>query len=75
LVLVLAQVFPAGSPRQTSSRVGRYGSVEADGEAWPAVELLWGHAESVKVRARDLCAEPGADAKLLWEARGVKRSN
>ena len=34
-------------------------------KAWPAVELLWGHADSVKVRARNLEVSPAQTGKLL----------
>jgi hypothetical protein len=42
-------------------------------KAWPAVELLWGHADSVKVRARNLELSPAQTGKLLREARGVEK--
>ena len=52
--------------------MGRYGTVESVSvKAWPAVELLWGSADSVKVRATSLKVSPAQTAKLLWEARGV----
>jgi hypothetical protein len=35
------------------------------------VELLWGSADSVKVRVMSLKLSPAQTAKLLWEARGV----
>jgi hypothetical protein len=74
LLLLLAQlVLPRIAASRISSRVGRYGSVESVSvRAWPAVELLWGSAESVSVRARSLSLSPSDAAKLLWEARGVK---
>jgi hypothetical protein len=35
--------------------VGRFGTVKSVSvRAWPAVELLWGQADSVKVRAASL---------------------
>jgi hypothetical protein len=75
LVLVLAQVFlPGIAANRISSRVGRYGSVESvTVKAWPAVELLWGHADSVEVRARNLELSPAQTGKLLREARGVNK--
>jgi hypothetical protein len=75
LVLVLAQVFlPGIAASRISSRVGRYGSVESvTVKAWPAVELLWGHADSVTVRARSLELSPAQTGKLLREARGVNK--
>ena len=73
LVLVLAQVFlPGIAASRISSRVGRYGTVESVRvTAWPAVKLLWGHADSVRVRAHNLRLSPAQTAKLLWEARGA----
>jgi hypothetical protein len=75
LVLVLAQLFlPGLAANRISSRVGRYGSVASvTVKAWPAVELLWGHADSVKVRVRNLQVSPAQTGKLLREARGVKK--
>jgi hypothetical protein len=73
LVLVLAQVFlPGIVASRIRTRVGRYGKVErVSVTAWPAVKLLWGDADSVKVRARSLQASQAQAAALLWEARGV----
>ena len=74
LVLLLAQlVLPRIAANRISSRVGRYGSVESVSvRAWPAVELLWGSADSLSVRAQRLSLSPSQAAKLLWEARGVE---
>ncbi|HYM56029.1 MAG TPA: LmeA family phospholipid-binding protein [Solirubrobacteraceae bacterium] len=73
LVLVLAQVFlPGIAADRVSSRVGRYGTVESVSvKAWPAVELLWGRVDSVKVRAKSLRLSPAQAAGLVWEARGT----
>jgi hypothetical protein len=73
LALALTQVLlPRIAASRISSRVGRYGTVESVSvKAWPAVELLWGSADSVRVRARSLTLSPAQTAKLLWEARGV----
>jgi hypothetical protein len=73
LVLVLAQLFlPGIVASRIRSRVGRYGKVESVSvKAWPAVKLLWGDADSVKVRASSLQASQAQAAALLWEARGV----
>ncbi len=75
LLLGLAQVFlPRIAASRISSRVSRYGSVESVSvKAWPAVKLLWGSADSVRVRARSLKLSPAQTAKLLWEARGLNR--
>jgi hypothetical protein len=73
IVLVLAQVLlPRIAASVISSRVARYGSVESVSvSAWPAVKLLWGQADSVRVKARRLALEPAQAAKLLWESRDV----
>jgi hypothetical protein len=73
LALVLAQVFlPRIGASTIRSRVGRYGRVQSVSvSAWPAVKLLWGHADSVTVRASDLRLSPQQTAKLLWEGRGA----
>jgi hypothetical protein len=74
LTLVLAQVFlPGIAADRVRTRVGKYGTVESvTVKAWPAVELLWGKAESVRVTAGSLRMSPAQTAKLLWEARGVE---
>ncbi len=74
LVLALAQLLlPRIAAERISSRVGRYGSVESVSvSAWPAVKLLWGSVDSVRVRARHLSLSPAQAAKLLWEARGAR---
>ena len=73
LLLLLAQVFlPGIAASRISSRVGRYGELESvKVRAWPAVELLWGDADSVTVKARRLSLTPPQAAKLVWEGRGV----
>jgi hypothetical protein len=73
LVLVLAQVFlPRIAASRISSRLGRYGTVDSVSvKAWPAVRLLWGSMDSVRVRAGTLVLSPAQAAGLLWEARGT----
>ena len=73
LMLVLAQLFlPAIAASRVRSRVERYGTVKSvTVQAWPAVELLWGKAESVNVKAGSLRLSMAQMAKLLGEARGV----
>jgi hypothetical protein len=73
VLLALCQaVLPAIAASRISSRVGRYGSVASVSvSAWPAVELLWGHAGSVHVRAKQLSLSPTQAADLLWEGRGM----
>jgi LmeA-like phospholipid-binding len=73
-VLVLAQLLlPPIAADRVRARVGKYGTVESvTVKAWPAVELLWGSADSVKVTARSLRMSPTQTAKLLLQARGVE---
>jgi hypothetical protein len=73
LLLVLGQVFlPKIAASRISSRLTKYGSVQSVSvTAWPAVKLLWGSVDSVKVTARALKVNPAQTAKLLWEARDV----
>jgi hypothetical protein len=74
-LLALAQLLlPGIAASRISSRVGRYGHVlSVHVSAWPALELLWGSADSVRVRAGTLKLTPAQSAKLLWEGRGVDR--
>jgi hypothetical protein len=73
LVFVLAQVLlPRIAASRISSRVGRYGKVRSVSvSAWPAVKLLWGHADSVRVTASSLALSPAQLGSLLWEGRGA----
>jgi hypothetical protein len=73
LLLVLAQVLlPRLAVSRISSRVGRYGKVlSVSVSAWPAVELLWGHVGSVRVKAKDLALSPAQAASLLSEAKAT----
>jgi hypothetical protein len=73
LALALAQlILPRLAANRISSRIGRYGKVQSVSvSAWPAVELLWGHVGSVRVRAGSLALSPTQAAGLLWEARGT----
>ena len=73
LVLVLAQIFlPGIAASRIRSRVARYGSVESvHVEAWPAIELLWGHADKVRVSARRLALTPAQTASLVAQASGA----
>jgi hypothetical protein len=74
LALVLAQLFlPGVAASRIRARVGKYGTVKSVAvKAWPAVELLWGKAESVDVKAGSLQVSTAQMAKLLGEARGVQ---
>jgi hypothetical protein len=73
VLLVLAQLFlPGIAANRIRSRVERYGTVKSVAvKAWPAVELLWGKAETVDVKAGSLELSKAQTAKLLGEAHGV----
>lgn len=73
VLLVASQIaLPKIAASKISSRVGRYGVVQSVSvSAWPAVKLLWGEVDTVKVRARHLSLSTAQAAKLLWEAHGV----
>ncbi|MGH2912733.1 MAG: hypothetical protein ACRDJ3_09700 [Solirubrobacteraceae bacterium] len=73
LLVVLAQVLlPAVAVRRVEDRVGRYGTVVgAYVSAFPAVELLWGKADTVTVEGGTLTVTPAQIGSLLWEARGT----
>jgi hypothetical protein len=75
LVLVLAQLFlPGIAANRIRSRIGRYGTVQSvHVSAWPAVKLLWGSADSVRVSASRLALTPEQTADLLAEARHTGR--
>jgi hypothetical protein len=75
VALGLAQIFlPKLAASRISSRLGKYGDVESvHVSAFPAVELLWGDADSVNVHARTLKVNPAQTGKLLHEARGLDR--
>ena len=70
LLLVLTQLFlPGIAADRISSRLARYGHVRSvDVKAWPAVELLWGNADSVRVRASDLAFALPQTGHVLGEA-------
>ncbi len=71
LLVVLAQVFlPTLAARRVRDRVARYGTVRSVSvSAFPAVELLWGKADTVDVSAGSLSVQFSQIAALLWEAR------
>jgi hypothetical protein len=75
VVLGLAQLLlPVLAAQRVRSQLGRYGDVKsASVSAFPAVELLWGHAQSATARAGSLRMSLAQAGALLWEARGVDR--
>jgi hypothetical protein len=75
LALILAQLFlPKIAASRIASHLRKYGTVRSVSvSAWPAVELLWRHADTVTVRAEHLSLTPDEIGKLLGEARGAGR--
>jgi hypothetical protein len=73
VALGLAQIFlPKLAASKISSRLGKYGDVRSvHVSAFPAIELLWGDADSVSVHARRLSVSPAQTGKLLHEASGL----
>jgi hypothetical protein len=75
VVLGLAQLLlPRLAAQRVRSQIGRYGVVRsASVSAFPAIELLWGDAQSVTVSAANLDMTPAQANELLWKSRGVQR--
>ncbi len=73
LFLAVAQlVLPQIAARVLRDRVGRYGEVQgASVKAFPAIELLWGDADSARVSAEHLRISAHRLVSLLVEAKGV----
>jgi hypothetical protein len=71
VVLAVGQLLlPRIAAARLRSRLGRYGEVESVSvSAWPAIKLLWGSADSVRVRAGTLALSTTGAESLLWEAR------
>jgi hypothetical protein len=74
LLVVLAQVLlPSVAAKRVEDRVSKYGTVRsAHVSAFPAVELLWGKADTVTVNAGALTVTPAQIGSLLWEARATR---
>ena len=61
-------------PAAISSRLGKYGDVQSvHVSAFPAIELLWGDADSVTVHARSAQREPGADGQAAARSARPRR--
>lgn len=73
VLLVLAQLLlPGIAASRIRSRLERYGSVQnVTVTAFPAVELLWGRADTVHVKARSLVLSSAQTARLLEETRAA----
>ncbi|HTR90007.1 MAG TPA: hypothetical protein VMG62_07865 [Solirubrobacteraceae bacterium] len=75
LALGIAQiVLPRVAASSVRGRVQRYGTVRSVSvSAFPAVKLLWKHADEVRVRAGSLSFQPGEGADLVAEGSGTER--
>lgn len=75
VVLGLAQLLlPKLAAQRVRSELARYGVVRSVSvSAFPAVELLWGHAQSANVSAGDIDMSPAEANRLMGRARGVQR--
>ncbi|MGH2853369.1 MAG: hypothetical protein ACRDLF_04150 [Solirubrobacteraceae bacterium] len=75
VVLGLAQLLlPGLAAQRVRDRLGRYGVVRSVSvSAFPAIELLWGHAQSMSARATHVSMSLSQASVLLWQARGVDR--
>lgn len=73
LLVLLSQVFlPSLAAKRLSERVARYGTVKhASISALPALELLWGKADSASVTVGALSVPSNQLVSLLWEAHNV----
>jgi hypothetical protein len=72
LLAVAQLVLPQIAARVLRDRVGRYGEVQrASVKAFPAIELLWGDADSARVSARHLRISAHRLVRLLVETKGV----
>jgi hypothetical protein len=78
-LLVIAQfLLPVIAVKLVRDRAARYGTIKsASISAFPAVELLWGKAESATLSAGHLTVTASEFTELLsqlWEARGVDKA-
>jgi hypothetical protein len=73
VLLIAAQLLlPSIAAHTMRDRVGRYGRVlSAHVSAFPAIELLWGHAGSASLRTGALSMTQAQAGELLWSARGI----
>jgi hypothetical protein len=75
VVLVVAQLaLPGIAARIARGQIAKYGAVRSVSlRAFPAIELLWGRAESASVRAGDLRMSVSQFDGLLPRMRGIQR--
>jgi LmeA-like phospholipid-binding len=74
VVLVVAQfALPAIAARIARDQLAKYGTVRSVSvHAFPAIELLWGHAQSATVRAGDLHMSDSQFDGLVPRMRGIE---
>ncbi len=75
VVLGLAQLLlPGLAAQRVRDQLGRYGDVRSvTVSAFPAIELLWGRAQSATASATHVSISLAQGGELLWQARGVDR--
>jgi hypothetical protein len=74
LLVLLQLLLPRIAAQRMRSELARYGTVRsASISAFPAIELLWGEAQSATMSAADISMSPAQINQLLWKARGVQR--
>lgn len=74
VLLVVAQfALPVIAARIARDQIGKYGAVRSVSvRAFPAIELLWGQAESASVRAGDLRMSVSELDGLLPRTKGIR---
>jgi hypothetical protein len=75
VVLGLTQLaLPGIAAQRVRDQVGKYGAVRsAHVSAFPAIQLLWGSAQSATVSAGSLRMSFSQGAQLMSDARGIDR--
>jgi hypothetical protein len=76
VLLGLSQAFlPRLAAERVRDQIKPYGLLEnVSVKAFPAIELLWGKAESASATAKRLSLSQAEAVKLVWEGRGVHES-
>jgi hypothetical protein len=73
LLVVLQLVLPGIAARIARDQIGKYGVVRSVSlRAFPAIELLWGRADSAEVHAEDLRLSVSQLDSLMPRMRGVE---
>lgn len=72
LLALLQAILPPLAARVVRDRIKKYGDIQSVSvSAWPAVELLWGKADSAAATAGSLSVTAAQMTKLAWESRSV----